>query len=377
MSAPDAGVAPFGLMPDGAAVGRVVLRAGGVSAAVITLGAALQSLEVPDRTGRLDDIVLGHDGLAGYLAHRSFFGATIGRVANRIAGGRFELDGTVVQLARNDGDNSLHGGPEGFDRRNWQILERTPEAVTLGLISPDGDQGFPGRLQAQVSYALHAEAEGAVCLSITHSAVADAPTPVAMTNHSFFALAGAAALAARPQSALEYRLTVAASRYLPVDAHRIPTAVLPVGATPFDFRTGRAPATAMRCGAVPGGYDHCLCLDAPADGHPGAGNPAAPPAALPPAALPVVAELFDPVSGRRMELMTDQPGLQVYTGNFLDGSVTGKLGHAYQAHDAICLEPQSWPDALNMPAGWGGGDILLRPGARYLARMALRFSTRG
>lgn len=332
-------IEPFGRMPDGTPVERITLRSGAITARIITYGATLQSLEVPDRQGEIDDIVLGHETLDGYLAHRSFFGATIGRVANRIAGGRFMLDGQAVQLPLNEPATTLHGGPDGFDRRNWRILSAGEDMVTLTLTSPDGDQGFPGAVEARVTYALRGDT-----LTITHEATTDAPTPIAMTNHSFFALAGARALQERPHSALGYRLTVAASRYLPVDADMIPCDPAPVAATPFDFRTGRQPLTAVRSGVI-AGYDHCLCLD---EGR---------------------AELFDPATGRRMELITDQPGLQVYTGNFLDGSVTGKLGRAYSRHDAICLEPQAWPNAVNSRAQ----DIILRPEESYRAGMALRF----
>lgn len=334
----------FGLMPDGIPVPRVTLRAGGVTARIIAFGAALQSLDVPDRHGQIDDIVLGHDDLEGYLRHRSFFGATIGRVANRIAGGRFLLDGREILLAANEGATTLHGGPEGFDRRLWTVSDATERSVTLALVSADGDQGFPGELRARVTYGLEETPHGPV-LTILHEAETDAPTPVAMTHHSFFALAGAKGLAERPRSALEYRLTVAASRYLPVDAALIPHDPISVTATPFDFRRGRQPLTAMRSGITPG-YDHCLCLDS--------GQ----------------AELSDPVSGRRMLLHTDQPGLQVYTGGFLDGSVAGKSGRAYQENDAICLEPQSLPNAVNGP---DAESVVLRPGETHRNWMRLTF----
>lgn len=338
----------FGYMPDGRAVEAVSLRAGRASARVIAFGAALQSLCLPDRDGEVDDIVLGHDDLQGYLDHRGFFGATVGRVANRIAGGRFTLDGREVVLPRNEPGATLHGGPEGFDRRLWQIGASDAQSAELSLISPDGDQGFPGRLAVRVRYRLEDRPEGP-CLEIVHEATTDAPTPVALTHHSFFALAGARALAGRPRSALGYDLTVPAARYLPVDDCLIPMAPASVQSTPFDFRTGRRPVTALRAHAI-AGYDHTLCLD---------GGPV---------------RLADPISGRVMMLETDQPGLQVYTGNFLDGSVRGKGGRAYAAHDAICLEPQSWPNAVNMPPGWGGGDIVLRPGMVYRNRMAFAFA---
>ncbi|MEI4471287.1 aldose epimerase family protein [Frigidibacter sp. MR17.24] len=338
----------FGHLPDGQAIRRVTLTAGPVSARIITFGAALQALVTPDRDGTPDDIVLGHDDLQGYLDHRGCFGATIGRVANRIAGAGFTLDGRRYDLPANDGPNTLHGGPEGFDRRPWQIEALAPDAVTLSLVSPDGDQGFPGRLRATARYTLEPAAGGAV-LTIALAAETDAPTPVSLTHHSFFALPGARALPGRPHSALDCRLTIPAARYLPVDADAIPRAPAPVGATPFDFRDGRQPATAMRSRSL-AGYDHCLCLD------PGT----------------ITAE--DPVSGRRIAMTTDAPGLQLYTGNFLDGRVTGKNGHAYRAHDALCLEPQLWPDAVNRPEGWCGRPAILRPGGRHAVTIRIALS---
>ncbi|NDV98805.1 aldose epimerase family protein [Salipiger sp. PrR002] len=341
----------FGATPGGAPIERITLRAGDVRAEVITYGAALQALHVPDREGQLDDIVLGFDDLAGYVEHRTFYGATVGRVANRIAGGRFDLDGKAYHLAQNEGQTTLHGGPDGFDRRNWQVSELGDGAVTLEMVSAAGDQGFPGQLLARACYALRTNDGGQPCLTITYEAETDAPTLVSMTNHSFFALAGISALAGRPNSALEYRLKVPASRYLTVDEAKIPTGVVPVGASPFDFRDGRQPLTAVRSGALDG-YDHCLCLDA--------GE----------------VELSDAVSGRVMWMSTNLPGLQVYTGNFLDGTVPGKGGYAARKHDAICLEPQIWPDAINMPESWGAQSPVLRPGELRRAEMSFCFGTR-
>ena len=338
----------FGHMPDGSPVTRITLRAGAVTARVMTYGAALQSLDLPDRHGDLQDVVLGHDDFAPYLAHRRFYGATVGRVANRIAGGRFTLDGAEHQLLTNEGSTTLHGGPDGFDRRNWTLLGMGEDEVVMGLVSPEGDQGFPGELRVTAHYALREDPQGTPRLSITLQAEGDAPCPVSLTNHSFFALAGVATLATRPKSALEMRLTVPAARYLPVDDLSLPTGVASVGATPFDFREGRMPLTAMRSGAL-AGYDHCLCLDGER------------------------IELVDPVSGRRMVMHTNLPGLQVYTGNYLDGSVPGKAGHAPRRHDAICLEPQHWPNAVNMPADWGAPDPVLRPGDRAETRLDLSF----
>lgn len=339
----------FGHLSDGTPVQSVTLRAGVVEARLITFGAALQSLILPDRNGVLDDVVLGHDDLAGYLAHRKNFGATVGRVANRIANGRFTLDGRTYELPQNNGANTLHGGPEGFDRRNWNIEETGPDCVVMGLTSDAGDQGFPGAVTVRTRYTLRQHERG-VRLDIRYEGRTSAPTPLAMTHHSYFALAGHRSLRDRPASALEYDLTVPASRYLPTDMHQIPLAPAPVGATPFDFRDGRRCASAIRAGAL-AGYDHCLCLDL--------GN----------------ATLVDPITGRRMALTTDQAGLQVYTSNAFDGSLRGKGGIHYQPYDAICLEPQAWPNAVNMPPDICPCDVILRPDQTYRAAITLDFDS--
>ncbi len=340
----------FGHVRSSTPVERIVLRAGAARAEVLTYGATLKSLHVPDREGRLDDIVLGFDDLKGYVDNRMFFGASVGRVANRIAGGRFELDGHSYQLAQNEGETTLHGGPDGFDRRNWAVAEMGEGSVTLEMVSQAGDQGFPGTLTARATYTLR-ETPAGPCLGITYEAETEAPTIVSMTNHSFFALAGLSALPDRARSALEYRLKVPASRYLTVDEALIPSGVAPVGASPFDFREGRQPLTAVRSGALDG-YDHCLCLD------------------------PGEIELHDAASGRLMRMTTNLPGLQVYTSNFLDGSVPGKGGYAARKHDAICLEPQIWPDAINMPESWGAQSPVLRPGETRRAEMSFTFGIR-
>lgn len=337
-----AAVAPFGTLPSGEEVAAVTLRAGALEAVVIGYGAALQRLMVPDAAGVPDDIVLGHDELAGYLAARDFFGATVGRVANRIAGAAFALDGRRLALAANEGPTMLHGGPEGFDRRNWRVAALGPGAsVRFELVSPDGDQGFPGRLTAWVSYRLTPAG-----LEILHEAETDAPTPVALAHHSYFALAGARRLAAHPGAALEAVLTVPAARYLPVDARKIPHAPVPVAGTPFDFRSPQR--IGARLGPDLPGYDHNLCLD---EGW---------------------LRLDDPLSGRRMEIFTDQPGVQFYTAEGIDG-VRGKAGHRYHASDALCLEPQAWPDAVNRDGEGGRDSVILRPGARYRAVTRLAF----
>ena len=323
----------FGVLPDGTEVERVTLRAAdGLEARIMTYGAALQALLVPDAAGRHDDIVLGHDTLDGYLARRSFFGATVGRYANRIAGACFTLDGAVVQLAANNGNNALHGGPDGFDRRNWRIVaidDGARPAVTLARTSPDGEEGYPGTLEVEVTWRL----AGPMELSLEMSARTDRPTVVNLTNHSFFNLAGACS----GRNILDHHLTVAADHFLAVDAGAIPLPQPPcaVAGTPFDFRDGveigariRDDHPQLRLGR---GYDHNFCL-APAGSEPR-----------------FAARLAAPGASRVLELSTNQPGLQVYSGNFLDGSNGGKGGRLYRQSDAMCLEPHAWPNTPNRP----------------------------
>jgi aldose 1-epimerase len=322
----------FGRTPDGRVVERVVLRGQrGFAARVITLGATLQALVVPDATGRCDDVVLGHDDLAGYLGKRSFFGATVGRYANRIANARFALEGKTFQLAANNGAHALHGGPGGFDQQLWTIgavEEGAQPAVTLGYVSADGEEGYPGRLDVRVTYRVTGPTE----LSIGFVARSDRPTIVNLTNHSFFNLDGAMA----DSNVLDHRLTLASDRFLAIDPTAIPLAGAPctVAGTPFDFREPTAVGARiarndeqLRNGK---GYDHNYCLD---NG----------------GALRLAARLEAPASGRVLELLTDQPGVQFYSGNYLDGSTAGKGGRLYRQSDALCLEPQVWPDAPNRP----------------------------
>jgi aldose 1-epimerase len=323
----------FGHLPDGAAVEKVTLRgAGGFKLAIITFGAAVQALHVPDREGRCADMVLGHDHLAPYVADRQFFGATIGRYANRVAGGRFELDGRRIQLPVNDGPNSLHGGPDGFDRQLWRVQaldDRPTPSVTLSYASPDGEGGFPAALSARVTYAL----AGDSAFSITFQATTDRPTIVNLTHHGFFNLAGESG----GGDVLDHRLTIEADAFLPTDAAGIPSGrPQPVAGTPFDFTRPRLIGERIRDAhgqlRLRRGYDHNFCLRA--------GRVETPRA---------VARVEHPPSGRVMTLMTDQPGLQFYSGNFLDGSVAGKGGRLHRQSDALCLEPQIWPDAPNRP----------------------------
>ncbi|MCP3467803.1 aldose epimerase family protein [Bradyrhizobium sp. CCGUVB23] len=343
----------FGTLPDGRAVERVVLCGqGGFEARIITHGAVIQALIAPDAKGGTDDVVLGYDDFAGYLAERKFFGATVGRYANRIADARFVLDGETVQLAANNGPNALHGGLDGFDRKLWQIADLADgaePAVTLTYTSEHGEEGYPGRLDVRLTYRVTGPAQ----LSVSMEATSDRPTIVNLTNHSFFNLEGATS--ATP--ILDHKLMVAADHFLAIDPTAIPLAGPPhaVAGTPFDFRTPtpvgariRQNDQQLRNGK---GYDHTFCL--PLDG-----------------GLRLAARVEAPRSGRVMELFTDQPGLQVYSGNYLDGSVAGKGGRLYRQSDALCLEPHIWPNSPNRP---DFPSSRLAPGSVYKHHTVYRF----
>jgi aldose 1-epimerase len=328
----------------------------GIRARIISYGATLQALEVPDRNGRSADVVLGYDDLQGYVHRGNYFGATIGRFANRIAGGTFVLDGRRYQLSRNDKGNSLHGGTEGFDKRVWRVgaLRQGPTAsVTFVLTSPAGDQGFPGKLEVSTTYTLDESGN----LGIEYRATTDAPTLVNLTNHALFNLAGEGA----EEGVLGHRLTVPASHYTPVDAALIPTGELvPVSGTVFDFVRGQRIGIGIRDGRdaqiVAGrGYDHNFALDA--------GLTKAP---------KLAARLEDPQSGRVLEIWSTEPGVQVYTGNFLDGTLVGKHGHLYRMGDGIALEPQKFPNAPNESRFVSSR---VDPGEPYCHRMILRLFT--
>jgi aldose 1-epimerase len=345
--------APFGTMPDGTRIEAVTLSNGhGVSARIISFGATLQSLKAPDRNGRSADIELGYDDLASYVSKPNYWGASIGRYANRIAGGRFTLDGKSYQLPINDKTNSLHGG-DGFDRRPWRILSVDQRgSVTFEIDSADGDQGYPGALKARVTYTLTEANE----LRIDFDAETTAPTVVNMTNHAIFNLAGEGA----PGGILQHRLTIPASHYTPVNATLIPTGELkPVAGTVFDFTHGRVIADGVRDGRDPQivagrGYDHNFALDAGLTQTP-----------------KLAARLEDPASGRVLEMLTTEPGVQVYTGNFLDGTFVGKSGHLYRMGDGIALEPQKFPDSPNHPAF---ASARVDPGKPYHHSMIFRLS---
>lgn len=340
---------PFGTTADGVAVTRHTLARGALRVQLLDYGGIVSRIEVPDRAGRVANVVLGATDLTGYAASDAHFGALIGRYANRIAGGRFKLDGQTYQLPRNEGRNTMHGGPEGFDRRVWRVEAADATSLSLAYRSPDGEQGFPGNLDVTVTYRL----EDDDTLAIDYAAVTDRPTIVNLTNHSYFNLAGEGA-----GSALGHVVTVAADTLLETDAEQIPTgAILPVAGTPFDFRTATALGARIRVAhpqlALAHGYDHTYVLGG--DG-----------------TLRVVARAVDPESGRCLTVATTQPGLQLYTANMLDGTVTGSGGGLYRAGDAVCFEAQGFPDAPNHP---DFPSTVLRPDAPFRATTTYRFGT--
>jgi aldose 1-epimerase len=324
--------ARFGTLPDGSTAHLYTLtNARGLVAKLTDYGATLTELHVPDRAGRLADVVLGFDNLAQYLGDHPYFGSTIGRVANRIAHGRFVLDGQVVQLALNSGEHHLHGGPVGFDKALWQA-EVLDGAVRFRHVSPDGDQGYPGRVEASVTMTLTDDD----ALVFDYEATADRPTPVNLTNHAYFNLAGGG-------DVLRHVLWLAADEYTPTDADLIPTGELrPVAGTPLDFT--RPAAIGTRVQATLAGYDHNYVIRG------GGGR------------LALAARVVEPASGRIMEVSTTEPAVQLYTSSGFDGTLTGKGGIVYNAYAGLCLETQGFPDAVNHPAFPA---IVLRPGARY------------
>jgi len=348
---------PFGQTPSGEAVEAFTLtNAKGVSATVITYGATLQSLIAPDKAGNKADLVLGFNDAAAYVKNASYFGASVGRFANRIGKGRFELDGKTYQLElNNNGVAALHGGVKGFDKVVWKVLSTKsgPTAsVTLGYVSPDGDQGYPGTVNATATYALDEQNQ----LTITYGATTDKPTIVNMTNHALFNAAGEGA----PEGAMGNVLTLPAEGYTPVDNELIPTgAITPVAGTAFDFRTPTAVGKRIRDASDPQlvigkGYDHNFVLTGKSGGAPR-----------------LAARLADPKSGRVLEILSDQPGIQFYAGNFLDASWVGKSGKLYRQGDGIALEPQHFPDAPNKPQF---ASVRLDPGQTYRNVMVFKVS---
>ncbi|NBT13331.1 MAG: galactose mutarotase [Planctomycetia bacterium] len=354
---------PFGSLSDGKLVSLYVLEVpGGWRAEVTDYGAILTSFQVPVGRGSPMDVVLGFDTLDGYVGTHPYFGATCGRVANRIAGGTFKLDGKAYTLAQNNGANHLHGGLAGFDKKLWKATPRLSErgpAVDFEVVSPAGDEGYPGAVTARVTYTLTPDGE----LWVEMSATTDAPTIVNMVHHSYWNLAGQAS-----GTIHGHELAVTADEYLPVDAGGIPTGIFaPVAGTPFDLRPERAPIATLSAaiaglppsadGKNPGGIDHNYVVRG----------------WKPDGSLRSVAVLRDPASGRTLEILSDQPGIQVYTGNYLDGGVKGKGGVAYGRQAAICLETQKYPDSIHHP-DWPS--TRLDPGQTYRHTMVHRFGTR-
>lgn len=343
---------PFGKMPDGTPVEIYSLSDGAYEARIATYGGIVVSLKAPDRSGTSADVVLGFDDLKGYVdnfngSSPAFFGAIIGRYANRIGHATFSLDGKKYSLPLNDGQNSLHGGPHGFNNVVWKA-KPIENGVELTYLSKDGEAGYPGNLSAVVRYTL---VKGN--LRIEYSATTDKNTVVNLTNHSYFNLAGQGDI-------LNHQLTLHASRFTPVDAGLIPTGELKsVDSTPFDFR--KATAIGARINADDEqlhrghGYDHNWVLDS-------AGGK-----------LTEAAELYDPGSGRVLKVLTDQPGIQFYSGNFLNGSIKGKGGKPDELHAALCLETQHFPDSPNHP---DFPTAALKPGEHYHTVTVFSFSTR-
>ena len=340
----------FGTLPDGRAVEQFRLtNANGIELKAIGFGGIITSLRVPDRRGRLDDVVLGFDRLEPYVKNDPFFGAIIGRFGNRIADGEFTLDGQTVTLAKNNGPNHLHGGLKGFDKVLWQV---EPDAGRNALVftrtSPDGEEGYPGNLRLRVSYTLTDKNE----LIVDYVATTDKPTPVNLTQHSYFNLAGHAS-----GDILGHDLMLNADRYTPVDDTLIPTGELaPVEGTPFDFRkptTIGARITADHPQLKAGnGYDHNWVLNRTGDG------------------LHLAARVHEPQTGRTLEVATTEPGIQFYAGNFLDGTLTGKGGAVYRHRTGFCLETQHFPDSPNQP---DFPSTILRPGQEYRTRTVFTF----
>ncbi|MFL5385042.1 MAG: aldose epimerase family protein [Longimicrobiaceae bacterium] len=332
-----------------------ILDAGtGVTVAVLDYGAIVQSIRVPDRDGRIADVVLGYDTVAEYERDRFYLGTVVGRYAGRIGGAAFTLDGMRHALSANDPPNHLHGGFRGFGKVTWRARELEDggrAGVVLEHTSPAGSEGYPGNLDVRVTCTLSPDH----VFAVEYRAVADRPTPVNLTQHSYFNLAGEGS-----GDVLDHELTIHAKSFTPLDARLLPTGeIAPVAGTPLDFRAPRR--VGERIGAddeqlrIAGGYDHNFVID----GEPGALRPAA--------------RLADAASGRVLEVFTTEPGMQLYTGNFLDGTA-GKHGHRYGPRAGLCLETQHFPDSPNQP---GFPSTILRPGAEYRSRTEFRFSVEG
>lgn len=344
-------VESFGKTPDGQEVELYTLaNINGMRARITNYGAILVSLEVPDKAGKLADITLGYDTLDGYLTRHPYFGSTVGRYANRIGGAKFKLNDVEYTLAANNGPNHLHGGIKGFDKVVWKLEEIKAESdkalVKLSYLSKDGEEGYPGNLACTVTYTLTKGGE----LKISYEAETDKTTIVNLTNHSYWNLAGQG-----NGDILGHELMLNADKYSPVDEALIPTGeIRSVKDTPMDFT--RPMTIGSRIGQVEGGYDHNYVLN-----NSGGGG------------LALCAKVYEPTSGRIMEIYTTEPGVQFYTGNFLDGSITGKSDRIYRKHYGFCLETQHFPDSPNKP---DFPSVVLNPGDKYMTNTTYKFYTK-
>jgi aldose 1-epimerase len=342
----------FGTTSTGVSVDQYTLAAGQLEVKVINLGGILAAVTVPDRFGSRRSVVLGYDTLRAYESNSTFFGCVAGRYANRIAAGRFTLDGVAYHLNCNDGANHLHGGRVGFDQRIWDIQPVSgAEAVTLHYVSPDGEENYPGALDVTMTYTVTPANE----LRIDYRATTDKPTLVNLTNHSYWNLAGEGS-----GSILDHTLRLNADHYTPTDAGSITTGeIAPVEGTPFDFRAPKRIGDDIRANhpqlAFAAGFDHNWVLN-----RSGAG-------------LALAAELYDGLSGRKMQVWTTEPGIQFYSGNYLGGKQYGPSGRAYRQSDGLALETQHYPDSPNHPEF---PSTVLRPGEVYLSTTVFKFSTK-
>jgi aldose 1-epimerase len=347
--------APFGTMPDGKEVFKYTLtNRNGVELTVINYGGVVVSLKAPDKNGNLADVVLGYDSLSSYIAGSPFFGALIGRYGNRIGKGKFKIDGTEYTLPVNNGVNHLHGGPTGFDKVFWDIEDVSSSdgaSIKLTYLSKDGEQGYPGNLTAVVTYTLNDSNEWV----IKYSATTDKKTVVNLTQHTYFNLTGDA-----NKDILSHQLTILADKFVPVDNGLIPTGELkPVANTPFDFNTPTAIGSRIDAKdeqiALGKGYDHCWVLNGASEN------------------LRLVASLYEPESGRLLEVSTTEPGLQFYSGNFLDGKFITKGGVPANFRHGLCLETEHFPDSPNKPSF---PSVLLEPGKTYATTTVYKFSSK-
>ncbi len=344
-------VEPFGKTADGQAVEIVTMtNSNGIAAKITTYGGILVSMEVPDRNGKLGDVVLGFDKLDGYLKPHPCFGAIIGRYANRIGGAKFKLDGSEYKLAANDGNNTLHGGIKGFDKVVWKIEKAEAKGnraeLKLGYLSKDGEEGFPGNLKCIVTYALTADNE----LEIKYEATTDKPTVVNLTNHAYWNLAGQG-----NGDVLGHELMINADKYTAVNKGLILTGELKsVLDTPLDFTKPMTIGSRIRQVDM-GGYDHNYVLNGKAG------------------QMKLAARVYEPTSGRVMEIQTTEPGVQFYSSNWLDGTLKGKQGKVYNKHGALCLETQHYPDSPNKPEF---PSVVLRPGEKYKTVTVHKFTTK-